>query len=163
MSSRSQLLIVDDDTAMREMLASLFSGRGYAVEEAASAAEALERADEQCFDVVLSDIRMPGKTGIEMVGELRGRRTCARGEVGLDQNGPRFGDRRRHFLRRRVDDLVDRCAEVHVDRRDREVARGDRCAGVELCGFEPGNAVRRAGAQILITYHGRQALEERWL
>jgi len=71
MSSRSRLLIVDDDTAMREMLASLFRGRGYAVEEAASAAGALERAGEQCFDVVLSDIRMPGKTGIEMVGELR--------------------------------------------------------------------------------------------
>jgi len=55
------------------MLASLFRDRGYAVEEAASAAGALERADAQCFDVVLSDIRMPGKTGIEMVGELRDR------------------------------------------------------------------------------------------
>jgi DNA-binding NtrC family response regulator len=73
MSSRSRLLIVDDDTAMREMLASLFRDRDYSVEEAASAAEALEQAGEQCFDVVLSDIRMPGKTGIEMVGELRGR------------------------------------------------------------------------------------------
>ena len=73
MSSRSRLLIVDDDTAMREMLASLFRDRDYSVEEAVSAAGALERAGEQCFDVVLSDIRMPGKTGIEMVGELRGR------------------------------------------------------------------------------------------
>ncbi len=73
MSSRSRLLIVDDDTAMREMLASLFRDRDYSVEEATSAAEALEQAGEQCFDVVLSDIRMPGKTGIEMVGELRGR------------------------------------------------------------------------------------------
>ena len=73
MSSRSRLLIVDDDTAMREMLASLFRDRDYSVEEAASAAEALEQTDEQSFDVVLSDIRMPGKTGIEMVGELRGR------------------------------------------------------------------------------------------
>jgi len=58
---------------MREMLASLFRDRGYAVEEASSAAAALERAGEQPFDVVLSDIRMPGKTGIEMVGELRDR------------------------------------------------------------------------------------------
>ncbi len=73
MSSRSQLLIVDDDTAMREMLASLFGNRGYSVENATSAAEALERAGEQRFDVVLSDIRMPGKTGIEMVCELRER------------------------------------------------------------------------------------------
>jgi two-component system response regulator HydG len=73
MSSQSRLLIVDDDTAMREMLASLFRDRGYSVEEAVSAAEALEKAGEQCFNVVLSDIRMPGKTGIEMVGELRER------------------------------------------------------------------------------------------
>jgi len=71
--SESRLFIVDDDTAMREMLASLFRDRGYAIEEAACATEALERAGEQCFDVILSDIRMPGKTGIEMVGELRDR------------------------------------------------------------------------------------------
>jgi len=75
MSSQSRLLIVDDDTAMREMLASLFRDRGYAVDSAVSAAEALEKASEQCFDVVLSDIRMPGKTGVEMVGELRKRLT----------------------------------------------------------------------------------------
>ncbi len=47
MSSRPRLLIVDDDTAMREMLASLFRDRGYSIEEAASAAEALKQAGEQ--------------------------------------------------------------------------------------------------------------------
>jgi DNA-binding NtrC family response regulator len=73
MSSQSRLLIVDDDTAMREMLASLFRDRGYSVDAAVSAAEALGKASDQYFDVVLSDIRMPGKTGIEMVGELRKR------------------------------------------------------------------------------------------
>ena len=73
MSSQSQLLIVDDDTAMREMLSSLFRDRGYAVEEGRVRRRGLERAGEQCFDVVLSDIRMAGKTGIEMVGELRDR------------------------------------------------------------------------------------------
>jgi len=66
-----KLLVVDDDAAMRQMLASLFRERGYPVEEAASADEALERTRETEFDAVLSDIKMPGKTGIEMVGELR--------------------------------------------------------------------------------------------
>ena len=56
---------------MRQMLASLFEDQGYAVREAASANEAIERVGEFDFDAVLSDIRMPGKTGIEMVGELR--------------------------------------------------------------------------------------------
>jgi DNA-binding NtrC family response regulator len=71
MSSPNQLLVVDDDKAMREMLASLFRDRGFAVEEAASATEAIEKASDTPFDVILSDIRMQGKSGIEMVGELR--------------------------------------------------------------------------------------------
>jgi DNA-binding NtrC family response regulator len=70
-TSNQRLLVVDDDTAMRALLASLFQQKGYPVEEAASADEALERAREHEFDAVLSDIKMPGKTGIEMVGELR--------------------------------------------------------------------------------------------
>jgi len=70
-TSNQRLLVVDDDSAMRALLASLFQQKGYPVEEAASADEALERAREADFDAVLSDIKMPGKTGIEMVGELR--------------------------------------------------------------------------------------------
>jgi DNA-binding NtrC family response regulator len=66
-----QLLVVDDDAAMRQLLASLFRDKGYPVEEAASADEALDRARDNEFDAVLSDIKMPGKTGIETVGELR--------------------------------------------------------------------------------------------
>jgi len=71
MTTPKQLLVVDDDTAMREMLASLFRDRGYQVDEAASASEAFDKASDQPFDVILSDIRMQGKSGIELVGELR--------------------------------------------------------------------------------------------
>ena len=66
-----RILIVDDDRAMREMLASLFKERGLWVEDAASADAALSRAAEQEFDVVLSDVRMPGLSGVELVGQLR--------------------------------------------------------------------------------------------
>jgi two-component system response regulator HydG len=65
------ILVVDDDLAMREMLTSLFSDHGYSVREAASVDEALELVREEDFDVILSDIKMPGRSGIEMVGELR--------------------------------------------------------------------------------------------
>jgi DNA-binding NtrC family response regulator len=72
MTTQTQtLLVVDDDSAMRQLLSSLFREHGYPVREAASAREALEQAREVEFDAVLSDIKMPGKTGIEMVGELR--------------------------------------------------------------------------------------------
>jgi len=71
MSEPRNLLVVDDDAAMRQMLVSLFEEQGYLVREAASADEAIDCAGEHDIDVVFSDIRMPGKTGIEMVGELR--------------------------------------------------------------------------------------------
>ncbi|HEY5656641.1 MAG TPA: sigma-54 dependent transcriptional regulator [Myxococcota bacterium] len=65
------LMIVDDDAAMRQMLDSLFREQGFAVRDACTAAEALDMASEMEFDAVLSDIKMPGKSGIELVGELR--------------------------------------------------------------------------------------------
>jgi two-component system response regulator AtoC len=71
MSRTHQILVVDDDNAMRQMLASLFADQGYGVLEAASAGEAVDRARECEIDAVLSDIRMPGRSGIELVGELR--------------------------------------------------------------------------------------------
>jgi len=71
MSQPRSVLIVDDDAAMRQMLASLFREQGFEVRDAGSATEALELASETEFDAVLSDIKMPGKSGIELVGELR--------------------------------------------------------------------------------------------
>jgi DNA-binding NtrC family response regulator len=67
----AQLLLVEDDNAMREMLESLFRQEGYLVSEASSASAALDLVRQTDFDVVLSDIKMPGKSGLELVGELR--------------------------------------------------------------------------------------------
>ncbi len=67
----ARMLLVEDDTAMRQMLESLFTAEGFAVSEAASARDALGLAREHDFDVVLSDIKMPGKSGIELVSDLR--------------------------------------------------------------------------------------------
>ena len=71
MTAPHQILVVDDDRAMREMLSSLFKERDCHVLEASRADEALELAAENDVDVVLSDIRMPGRSGVELVGELR--------------------------------------------------------------------------------------------
>ena len=64
-------MIVDDDAAMREMLVSLLEPEGFVAETSGSAAEALEWVRERDFDVVLSDVRMPGGSGLELVGEVR--------------------------------------------------------------------------------------------
>jgi len=70
MAQRS-VLVVDDDAAMREMLLSLLEEHGLAAQAARSAREAVERVRETEFDAVLSDIRMPERTGLELLGELR--------------------------------------------------------------------------------------------
>ncbi len=64
-------LIVDDDDAMREMVASLLSEEGFRTVDVDNAEKALELLRERDVDVVLSDIQMPGLSGIEMLGELR--------------------------------------------------------------------------------------------
>ena len=53
------------------MLRELFQDAGYRVWDAPSAEAALELTREHELDVVLSDVNMPGKSGIELVGELR--------------------------------------------------------------------------------------------
>ncbi len=66
-----ELLVVDDDATMRQMLRELFQDAGYRVWDAASAEGALEISREHELDLVLSDVNMPGQSGIELVGELR--------------------------------------------------------------------------------------------
>ena len=71
MSDDRTVLVVDDDAAMREMLASLLEDEGVHCSAAANVEEALLQVREHDFDAVLSDIRMPGRDGIEFTGELR--------------------------------------------------------------------------------------------
>jgi len=71
MVQTGSVLVVDDDSAMREMLVSLLEDHGFQARPAASAEEAVEKVRETEFDAVVSDIRMPGKTGLDLLGELR--------------------------------------------------------------------------------------------
>jgi DNA-binding NtrC family response regulator len=71
MTTPARILVVDDDRAMREMLVSLLSEERFQAESAESVAHAIERFSSESFDVVLSDIRMPGQDGRELVGALR--------------------------------------------------------------------------------------------
>src|ERR1017187_4330217 len=68
---QSRQLIVDDDTEMREALAMLFSGEGHICEMAPDASSALRLADKQTFDAVVSDIRMEGMDGLELLDRIK--------------------------------------------------------------------------------------------
>jgi two-component system response regulator PilR (NtrC family) len=64
------ILIVDDDEAVRDVLYDLFSDE-HLCHAAATAEQALAFIDEQPYDVVLTDISMPGLSGLELLGHLR--------------------------------------------------------------------------------------------
>ncbi len=65
--SRGRVLFADDDRAAREGLTAMLRKMGYACESATTAAEALEKLRAEPFEVLISDIHMPGNTALEIV------------------------------------------------------------------------------------------------
>jgi DNA-binding NtrC family response regulator len=62
-----RILIVDDEQGIRKLLALVFSGAGYDVCTAADGTEAMRICESGRFDALLSDVRMPGMNGHELV------------------------------------------------------------------------------------------------
>ena len=71
--SGTRILLVDDEESLRVTLAANLELEGYEVVEAASGEEALELAANQAFDIVLSDIRMPGMNGVDLFRSLKAK------------------------------------------------------------------------------------------
>jgi CheY-like chemotaxis protein len=65
------ILLIDDDELVLQSLGMLLESRGYEVEKARNGFEALEKAEHREFFLVISDIRMPGMDGIELLQKLR--------------------------------------------------------------------------------------------
>ncbi len=68
--TKGQILVVDDESAQREVLRTILSSEGYRVDTAGGAAEALQKTARTRFDLVLTDLRMPGADGLSLVGQL---------------------------------------------------------------------------------------------
>jgi two-component system response regulator PilR (NtrC family) len=67
------LLLVDDEHAFREVIAERLGDHGYRVEQAGSGEEALERLSEFAFDVLITDLRLPGADGRQVLDEAFAR------------------------------------------------------------------------------------------
>jgi two-component system, OmpR family, phosphate regulon response regulator OmpR len=65
------LLIVDDDTRIRELLQKFLGGKGFRVTVAADAAEARRKLEGLDFDLLVLDVMMPGETGLALTKSLR--------------------------------------------------------------------------------------------
>ncbi len=68
---KARILIVDDEEALRRYLRTILRGQHYAVSEAASGGEALERAASDGPNVIILDLGLPDLDGVEVIRRLR--------------------------------------------------------------------------------------------
>ena len=66
-----RILVVDDESDIRNVLRLLLTSRGYSVEEAANGREALERVQKNAYDLIILDIMMPEMNGVDACAALR--------------------------------------------------------------------------------------------
>ncbi len=69
----SRVLVIDDEEVVHASLRKILSRLGYGVEGALSANEGLEHLENERFDLIITDLMMPGMNGIELLQELRKR------------------------------------------------------------------------------------------
>ncbi|MFO7830565.1 MAG: sigma-54 dependent transcriptional regulator [Desulfuromonadaceae bacterium] len=65
------LLIVDDEESLREMLEILFAAEGYVIDVASDGSQALGRLRHQAYDLILTDMRMPGVDGLQLLEQVK--------------------------------------------------------------------------------------------
>ena len=70
---KPRLLIVDDEPRMAEIVGMVLRREGYDVETFTSSAAAIERHEEDAFDLVLTDLRMPAPDGLEVLRRAQER------------------------------------------------------------------------------------------
>src|SRR6476620_1246422 len=69
-STAGSVLIIDDEAAIRESLETLLEMEGYEVQSAATADEGLTRIGDRPYDLVLLDLALPDRNGIDLLAEL---------------------------------------------------------------------------------------------
>ena len=70
MSSRASILVADDEVEIREGLELLLESEGYRVSSVNTGEAALARVDEQPFDLLLLDVSLPDRNGLELLREI---------------------------------------------------------------------------------------------
>jgi DNA-binding NtrC family response regulator len=73
MKTKPQVLVIDDDAVVGRSFDRVLSGKGYEVDTALSGEEGLKDIENTEYDVVFTDIRMPGMDGIEVAERIKAR------------------------------------------------------------------------------------------
>src|SRR5262249_58213359 len=69
--SKGSILVVDDESEIREGLELLLKGEGYGVASAETGESGLAKLEEHPFDLLLLDVSLPDRNGLEMLKEIR--------------------------------------------------------------------------------------------
>src|SRR5208282_1032529 len=72
-ATKGRVLVIDDEVEIRESLEALLDMEGYEVELAANAAEGERKLESRVYDLVLLDLMMPDKSGMEVLRDIRER------------------------------------------------------------------------------------------
>ena len=75
MQTKGRILVVDDEVNARTALCELLRDEGYVVESAADGFKALGKVADFAPDLVLTDLKMPGMDGIQLLGKLHEQRS----------------------------------------------------------------------------------------
>jgi len=73
MSALKKILVVDDDPVIGKSFDRVLSGKGYAVINAPTGEAAIEKLTTEDYDLVITDIRMPGMSGLEVAERVRAK------------------------------------------------------------------------------------------
>jgi len=118
----ARILIIEDDEEMRSLLEDFLKDEGYEADSADNGSEAFGRLAQEPFDLVITDIRMPGLTGLDILSSVKNfqpklpvivitsfggeevyRRSMARGADGYLEKPIHF-----HKLRTLIHEMVSR-------------------------------------------------------
>jgi two-component system response regulator (stage 0 sporulation protein F) len=69
--AKMKILVVDDEEGARELFNTILTDEGYHVTLAASGEDALSQLKADAFDLVVTDIKMPGMDGLQLLQEIR--------------------------------------------------------------------------------------------
>ncbi len=131
MENKPSILVVDDDKGIRDGLQRILAGHGYEVGMVGTAEDALVVLDNERFDLVLTDLQMPGMDGLTLLDEVK-RRSPNTPVVMITAHGSM--DTVVQALRRGVSDFVSKPfrPDELVSIVDREVARHKQAAPAVL-------------------------------
>jgi CheY-like chemotaxis protein len=129
----ARVLLVDDDPASRLTLKTVLQAGGYAVDSAASAAEAVGKMDEHEYELVLSDLQMESPdAGLKVISHARIKEYKPATALVKTYSNREIGNQRGSFLiaGENIPELLSMVAALISDRAQRRVYRELRLAGI---------------------------------